>query len=265
MSEFSQESIALQLTTQWLGQHCYYFEEIGSTNSWLKERWHDLPHGAMVVTDYQSAGKGRLGRQWSTPRRKAIAVSIFFEPSWQTAQANWLTMMAGLAAVRAIHTASKLSAQLKWPNDIVFADEQGVRKVGGILLEGDFDDGRLQRAILGIGINVNLKTAELPDTATPATSLLIEGHRRVSRLALLNSLLINLEQLYDAAVRWESPQEAWAQQLINIGQAVEVYDRHGQVTVTGTAVDTDKNGHLLVRDQQGQMHTITAGDVSLRQ
>lgn len=265
MSEFSQESITSQLTTQWLGHHCHYFSEIGSTNSWLKERWHDLPHGTMAVTDYQSAGKGRLGRPWVTPPCKALAVSFFFEPSWQVAQANWLNMMAGVAAVRAIQAAANLTAQLKWPNDIVFADQRGVRKVGGILLEGDIENGRLQRAILGIGLNVNIKASQLPQATTPATSLLVEGQRPISRLALLNSLLINLEGLYEAAVRWESPQGAWEQQLITIGREVQVFDAQGNLMIEGTAVDIDSSGHLLVRDNQQITHTIAAGDVTLSQ
>lgn len=269
-NQLSAEAVTAVLKTNWLGQTCTYFPEIGSTNQWLREQGERIPHGTVVLSDFQSAGKGRHGRGWVTPHHTAVALSIRLVPDWPAPQANWLTMIAGLAAVEAIQATTDLQPLIKWPNDIIFAKATGVQKVGGILLEGNLVEERLHSAIIGIGLNVNLTNAELAelpqDMPTPATSLLIENKQLVPRLPLIAALLERLENWYDTAVAGISPQTAWQAYLHTLGREVVVTPLAGTkaAKVSGTAVGVDNLGQLLVTDETGHTHTISAGDVTLR-
>ena len=255
-------AVATVRTTKWLGQPYYYYPQIDSTNDELKRmaaaRW--LATGAVVLTDFQSQGRGRLQRGWFVPPQSSLLQSILFRPDWPAQQANWLTMMMGLAAAEAIETVTGLPVGLKWPNDVMV--QQGGRwyKVGGILLEGQIVDGRLQQAIVGMGINVNVKSEDMPETASPATSLMIVGERPFPRLPLLIEFWQRLEQIYETA---ESPCLAWQEHLITLGQSVQARQM-GQPLLLGVAEGVDSWGQLLVRDEGGKLHTVAAGDVTLR-
>jgi BirA family biotin operon repressor/biotin-[acetyl-CoA-carboxylase] ligase len=169
-------------------------------------------------------------------------------------------MMVAVAAAEAIEAATGLAAGLKWPNDVMVQQGDEWHKVGGILLEGQVVNGRLPQAVVGIGINVNVRADQLPETVTPATSLLTATGRPISRLALLLDFWQRLEQYYDTG---ESPQPFWQQRLITLGQQVQV-SQVGQPAVIGVAETADAWGQLLVRDASGKLHTIAAGDVTLR-
>jgi biotin-(acetyl-CoA carboxylase) ligase len=160
--ELTETAVQSALTTRWLGRHYHYFDTIGSTNDRLKEMvaagdGQHPPAGTLLLTDYQSRGRGRLDRRWQAPPGSSLLLSVLFRPDWPAEQAQWLTMMASLAAADAIETATDLTVGVKWPNDLLVAGDGDWRKVSGLLLEGVLgDDGRLQSAILGIGINVNI-------------------------------------------------------------------------------------------------------------
>jgi BirA family biotin operon repressor/biotin-[acetyl-CoA-carboxylase] ligase len=141
----------------------------------------------------------------------------------------------------------------------------GWHKVGGILQEGSFGpDGRLQWVIVGIGINVNIPADELPEGITPPTSLLAATGQPVPRLPLLCSFLERVEELYDEVENGRSPQPLWQKRLINLGQPVRVTHHQTRESFTGIAEATDEAGHLLVREADGKLHTVTAADVTLR-
>jgi BirA family transcriptional regulator, biotin operon repressor / biotin---[acetyl-CoA-carboxylase] ligase len=262
--------LMLDKRTRWLGHPSYFFPEIDSTNRWLSEQRGKISHGTVVFTDFQSAGKGRHGRGWVTPHSTAIAVSIYLQPNWPAHQANWLTMMAGIATIEAIDSVQSTQPYLKWPNDIIFVTPDGVRKAGGILLEGQFTGDSLTEAIIGIGLNVNLTAedlAQLPaDMPTPATSLYVQGgNTAVNRLSLLALLLERLEYGYARALDGYPPYATWKDYLHTLGQEVLVTPQvGGSEVIRGTAVDVNSSGELLVKDEQGQIHPIAAGDVTLR-
>ena len=261
--DLRETAVAAARRTKWLGQAYYYFAEVGSTNDELKRlaAAQDLATGAVALTDFQSQGRGRLQRSWFVPPRSSLLQSILFRPDWPPEQANWLTMMVGLAAADAIEAMTGLTVGLKWPNDVMVLQDNVWHKVGGILLEGEVGgNGRLQQAIVGMGINVNVKRADMPETASPASSLLIAGERPFSRLALLLDFWQRLEQVYETAV---SPHLAWQERLITVRQRVQV-SQVGQPALLGIAEGVDSWGQLLVRDEASNLHTIAAGDVTLR-
>lgn len=248
----------------WLGSVQHYFPEVDSTNSLLAEMAaRGAETGTLVITDYQRRGKGRLGRRWEAPAATSLLFSLLFRPQWPARQAMWLTMIAGLAAVAAIETLTDLQAGLKWPNDIMLSAGGEWHKMGGILLESTVQDGILQQAILGMGLNVNIPSRLLPQGVGPVTSLLAASGRPISRLPLLALLLNQLEDLYETAAGGESPQPAWNERLITRDRPVHVTT--ATQSLRGVASGTDEWGRLLVRDDAGNMHAISAGDVTLRE
>lgn len=148
--------------------------------------------GAVAVTEEQTEGRGRLGRQWLSPRGVSVLCSILLEPPVDTQRLPELSLVAGEACAEAIASVTELEPEIKLPNDILI----GGRKAAGILAEAR--DGRVT---LGIGINVNVPQDELPtEVDRPATSLLVEIGREVDRAELLVQLLAALERRYDVWV-----------------------------------------------------------------
>jgi len=258
--------VGATLTTQWLGRAYRYAAELDSTNDQMK-RWaaEDAPHGAVWLADYQSAGRGRLDRRWDAPPGTSLLLSVLLRPTgWPAERGAWLTMLAGLAAAEAIERVAGLPSRLKWPNDVLVEHGGQWRKTGGLLLDATLDGPRLATAIVGIGLNVNVPAAALPDFATPATSLLAAGERPVARRALLVELLARLEHHYAAAGAGQSPAAAWSARLQTLGQAVAVTAAGSAAPLLGVAEGVDEWGRLLVREATGQLHTVAAGDVTLR-
>jgi BirA family transcriptional regulator, biotin operon repressor / biotin---[acetyl-CoA-carboxylase] ligase len=269
VSDLSEGAIQAALTTRWLARPYHYLATTGSTNDVLRQMVaagssDNPPAGTLVLADFQSRGKGRLNRRWEAPPRTSLLFSLLFRPDGPAEQAAWLTMMGSLAAAVAIEAVTPLTVGLKWPNDLVIWRQPEWRKVGGLLLEGNFNEnGRVDDVILGIGINVNIPAGQLPPAVTPATSLLVATGQPVDRRRLLIRLLQELETLLDTAV---SPHAAWQARLINLGQPVRVTALTPalQPPLTGIAEGADEWGRLLVRDVDGVLQAIAAGDVTLR-
>jgi BirA family biotin operon repressor/biotin-[acetyl-CoA-carboxylase] ligase len=266
--DLHEAAVRPHLTTAWLGRRYHYVPEIGSTNSELKA-WVDAgteeepPAGTVLLTDYQSAGRGRLGRRWEAPPGSSLLFSVLFRPGWTAARAGWLTMLAGLAVAEAVAAIAGVTVGLKWPNDVMAWVDGGWRKLGGLLVDAQLADDRLTYAILGVGINVNIPAEALPAAVTPPTSLLLATGHPVPRRPLLLECLGRLEAHYDAAAGGRSPQADWNERLITLGREVTVSSGAGTALV-GVAETTDEAGSLIVRDASGMRHTVAAGDVTLR-
>lgn len=256
----SSERILAGLETRFLGRHLLYLPETPSTNDRLRSLAQEgAPEGSVVITDYQSAGRGRLGRRWEAPPGECLLLSLLFRPQLAAQQVQRLTMICGLAAVDAIATETGLDAALKWPNDIVARGG----KLGGILTEVSHQADRLDYVIAGVGLNVNLDPAALPGRLlAPATSLAHLVGRRVDRLPLLWAFLRSLEARYLALQDGVSPHQEWAERLDTLGQSVTVVT--GDRLIEGLAEGVGADGALLVRQANGQLQTVVAGDVTLR-
>ena len=262
--ELSQTAVSNHLKTTWLGQTYHHFASIGSTNSYLKQQPH-LPHGTVIVTDFQEAGRGRFDRVWQAPPRSSLLISILLRPTWPTEQLVWLGMLAGLAGIEAIDDVAQVAVALKWPNDLVVQYDNQWHKLSGLLVEMNWLAGRqTPDAIIGMGLNVNIEAEDLPTAATPATSLKVATGQPVSRLALLCRFLERLEAWYERVAKGESPQPLWEKQLITIGEQVQVTAVRDGRGFSGLAESTNQWGQLLVRDETGKLHTVSAGDVTLR-
>ena len=170
--------------------HPYVFADVCPSTQRLLGDEHS--EGAVALTEEQIEGRGRLGRSWQSPPGVSLLFSLLLEPPVATAQLPQLTLVAGQACAEAIAHVTGLVPGIKLPNDVLI----GGRKAAGILAEA-----REGRVVLGIGVNVNVPAADLPqDVDTPATSLLVETGSEVDRVELLVELLDRLERAYDGWV-----------------------------------------------------------------
>jgi BirA family biotin operon repressor/biotin-[acetyl-CoA-carboxylase] ligase len=224
------------------GRPLRYVEETGSTQALLGP---DDPEGAVAVAEHQTAGRGRRGRSWTAPPGAAITASVLLRPP-AGAPIPQLSLVAGLAVAETVEAALQLSAEIKWPNDVM-VDR---RKVAGILAEA-----RDEIVVLGIGLNVNQTRGQLPaDARVPAASLrTIDGVER-DRAPLLADLLARLEQHYDAWSRGglNAVFDGISSRDFLRGRRVSVDGRHG------VADGLDREGRLLVDGVP-----VASGDVVL--
>lgn len=150
----------------------------------------DAAEGAVAAADEQTGGRGRLGRAWLAPSGTSVLMSIALRPDVPMLHLPELSLVAGRACTRAVAELTAVEAEVKWPNDVLVNG----RKVAGILAEA-----REGRVVLGVGINVSQSAGQLPRRPQyPATSLMLETGRAVSRAELLAALLDHLEREYDA-------------------------------------------------------------------
>ncbi|HEY7379852.1 MAG TPA: biotin--[acetyl-CoA-carboxylase] ligase [Gaiella sp.] len=210
----------------------------------------DLPEGAVAATDHQTSGRGRLGHRWEAPPRSSVLASVVLHPP---AERHWpeLSLLGGAAAAIAIEDATGLSAQLKWPNDVMLDR----RKVGGVIAEA-----RGAAVVLGIGINVRQSRDELPaGTQTPPGSLRTITGQEHDPASLLGSVLLHLERLYDA---WRG--DGLAAVYTEIGSRNFLFGR--RVTVDGrpgTAAVIGHDGRLEVHLEDGEAVHVESGTVDV--
>lgn len=209
--------------------------------------------GLVVVTEHQTAGRGRLDRRWETPPGAGLTVSVLLRPDTVALpQWTWLPLLAGLAVDLTVRDCG-VDSRLKWPNDVLVDG----RKISGILLERA-EGPAGPAAVVGMGLNVSLAHEELP--VPTATSLAIEGATTVDRGVVLQLLLGHLERLYRPwAASAGDPallRRDYLQQCVTLGSRVRVELPDGS-TLTGSAQDVDPLGRLVVDGR-----AISAGDVT---
>jgi BirA family biotin operon repressor/biotin-[acetyl-CoA-carboxylase] ligase len=237
-----------------LGHPLIYFPALDSTNSHAAELARAAAaEGTLVITDDQTAGRGRIGRAWKSLPGHQLALSLVLRPAFPP---HFLVMASALAVAEAIETVASLTPAIKWPNDVLIGD----RKVCGILIETSPGV-----AILGIGLNVNGSVADDAELASRATTLAEAAGRELAREDLAVALIRRLDNLYTLlasggmAAR-ERVRTAWRARLVTLGRRVNI--RQSGADLAGAAEDVDADGALLLRRDDGVLQTITWGDVS---
>lgn len=226
------------------------------------------PHMSALVTDHQTAGRGRADRDWLTPQGAALTVSYVLRPHLPRERWGLVPLVIGLAAVKTMR-AEGIEASLKWPNDVVVAcDSDGedagdiagwgpLRKIAGILCEV-YDDA----VVAGIGVNVSQAQSELP--VPHAASMATVGAKRLDRPVLLDALS---RQVALEIGRAEADPDGFVAEVTKatctLGRQV-VVERTGAPLVTGVAESIGVDGSLIVRTAAGETVVVTAGDVRLR-
>ena len=251
----SAAAITKDLGTRFIGQRVVYYPSLSSTMEIARqEARQGAVEGTVVIADEQTGGRGRLKRAWLTPKGN-IALSTILYPSVSCLPS--LIMLASLAVVHSIKAATGLESQIKWPNDVLING----KKVCGILIESDVQRNKVNYAIIGIGINVNLRITDFPEIQLIATSLSNELGREVSRLSVIRYLLAEVERLYLALSAGGSLYEEWRNSLVTLGKKVRV--AAGETTHEGVAESVARDGSLLLRGLDGNLTRIVAGDISL--
>lgn len=250
----SAEAISQDLKTRFIGHRTIYRPRVTSTMEVARqEAERGAVEGTVVVAREQTAGRGRLQRAWLSPPG-GLAFSIILRPT--TDRLPYLVMVASLAVVYSIEAVTGLESGIKWPNDVLIKD----KKVCGILIENKARGSTVQYAVIGVGLNVNLNMADFPEFQPIATSLSDELGRKVSRLTLLRALLVEMERLYLSLPG--TVYEEWRGRLVTLGKRVNV--RWGDTEYDGVAESVDSDGCLLVRQPDGSLVKVVAGDASLR-
>ena len=244
-----------------MGYQDIFLTSTDSTNRIAKEMGaNGIAHGTGVVADTQTAGRGRLGREWFSPPGKNLYCSYVVRPELDLKDYPKLTMAAGVAVVECLGQTTNVEAGLKWPNDIY----TGNRKCGGILCESSSNTDNAF-AIIGIGINCNLSDADIPDDLKGiATSLGIESGNYVNvrqlfydlRGCLLDVILIFEEKGFGEILT------SWKSYDIFRGQRMTWVREDGK-PVEGISLGPDADGSLLVQDVDGNRHKVISGDVAL--
>ncbi len=256
------EEIKDHLSTQYIGKNIIHYDSIGSTNSKAKELAESgEEHGTVIIGEQQTMGRGRLGRNWISPKYKGIWMSIILRPNIVTENISLVTLI-GAAAVQKAIMEMGIKTSIKWPNDIVLNN----RKVCGILTEMSGEIDHVNYLVMGIGINANLEHGDIPsDLKNVATSLKIESGKYINRKHLIANVLNNFEKLYKDFVDYGNATETieiCRKNSLLIGKEVQLTNR-GKVT-KAKVIDISDSGELVIENQQGNLEYIVSGEISVR-
>jgi len=250
------------LRTKWMGRSVHHFQSLDSTNAVAYQlALEGAAEGEIIIAESQTKGRGRLGRKWISPPLANLYLSVVLRPEIPPQQAPLMTLMAAVATAGAVHAFSGLEPTIKWPNDILLRN----RKVAGLLNEIHSEMDRIHFVILGIGVNLNMGEKMFPkEIRGLATSLKREMGQSVSRKLFLQSLLEQLEIWYEAFVREGAPPilQAWREKAHLRGKHVKVAS-FGEI-LSGTAIDIDDDGALILETREGKRERVVAGDIEYR-
>ena len=235
----------------------HYFRTDSTNDVALSLAAQGEAHGTVILAEEQTAGRGRLGRSWYSEKSSGIYASIILRPPLAPAAAPVLTLMAGVAAQRAVNTVTGLPVDIRWPNDLLLNG----KKVCGILTEMTAELDRLHAVVLGIGLNVNHR--EMPaELREIATSLRMEGRKPYSRAQILVALLKELERKYRLLLDEGSVAitRAWAAASTYAqGKRIRVVSSGGEFLATTAGLEP--SGALRVRREDGREELLVSGEI----
>ena len=258
-SAYNEVTISDQIHTKWAGKTVHFARETDSTNLWIKRLAKEgAPQGTLALAEFQSAGRGRLGRSWEVPEGTSVMMSILLRPEFEPRYAPTLTLVMGMAVAKAVKTLG-LDVSIKWPNDVVVSR----KKICGILTEMGVRDGKIDYAVIGVGLNVNIR--EFPEEmADKATSLYLESGREFDRSQIPGLVMEAFEEYYEkfaATCDLSGLKKEYKSILANYNQPVRVLAKE---PYEGIARGITDGGELLVEKQDGTIEAVSAGEVSVR-
>ncbi len=247
--------VTRELNTKFIGKKIYYF---GTVSSSMDVAWQLGIKGSceetVVIAESQTKGRGRLGRNWFSPKYKGIYLSLILRPKILPNQMPLLTLMSAVSICEAIREKTGLTCQIKWPNDILIHH----KKLGGILTELNAETDLSHFVVIGIGLNVNNDKKTL---LAGATSLKEQKKEEVNRLDLLQEILRKIEENYFVFQKKGGKPiiDKWRDWNITLGRRVRVVCQKQHIE--GEALDIDIDGGLLIRNDSGLTQKVMTGDV----
>ena len=256
---YNETTITDQIHTKWAGKTVHFARETDSTNLWIKRLAKEgVPEGTLALAEFQSAGRGRLGRSWEVPEGTSVMMSILLRPKFEPQYAPTLTLVMGMAVAKAVKKLG-FDVSIKWPNDVVVSH----KKICGILTEMGVRDGKIDYAVIGVGINVNIR--EFPEEmADKATSLYLESGREFDRSQIPGLVMEAFEEYYEkfaATCDLSGLKAEYESILANYNQPVRVLAKE---PYEGVARGITDGGELLVEKTDGTIVAVSAGEVSVR-
>lgn len=256
-ASFNIEEMDIKLDTKYIGTNFIFYDEINSTNEELLSNEKIREHGTVLLSENQFVGRGRLGRKWLSEKNLSLTFSILITENIKASNLNFINLGASLAVAKSLENLYQLNVNLKWPNDVLISN----RKVSGILVEAISRGDKIDRIVIGIGINVNQHGFE-GKFLLPPTSVRREFGKPVKRERLLSEVLNEFELILEEIEKdHESVLESWRSRCNWIGERVKIID--GEKELFGEFEDIDSQGYLILKDKEGT-RKIIAGDVSLR-
>jgi len=248
------DEIQHNLNTSFIGKQTLYFDRIDSTNLKARALAPDCPNGTVIVAEQQLEGRGRMGREWESPRG-GVWFSVILKPDMSPDHIYRLTLVAGLSVAKVLVDMG-IPAQIKWPNDIIIHE----KKVCGILTEVDAEMDVVNFVILGIGINANIELDSLPPLVhVNATSLKEETGGSIDRVLLIQRLLNQLEEDIITFMKGDfaSILSGWKKHSATLNRRVKIITRFK--TIEGEAVGIDHDGALVVELDDGTLEKEITG------
>lgn len=254
----------LNLTAHSLVSKLEIHDCINSTNSYLVEKSRQTcSSGYVCFAEHQTAGKGRYGREWVSPFGSNIYLSILWQYQNGLASINGLSLVVGVAVIRALKDCGIGDVGLKWPNDIYWKN----KKLAGILIEVSGEALGPCSVVIGLGLNFYLPEQKAKSIGQDWVDLntIMSGNafktRNKCAAELLNHLMPAIANFKENTLA--SYLEEWQEYDCMQGQEVEIY--MGQQVFTGVIQGIDNNGLLQLADNQGEIKTFASGEVSFRQ
>lgn len=260
-ADINLEKFQESLRTTRFGRRVFFSREVKSTSDWAKKLAKmGAEEGTVAVAQTQTGGRGRLGREWISPRG-GLWFSIVLRPDQKASEAAKLVFVAGLAAAEVLHEQHGLRTKTKWPNDVLVNG----KKICGILAEMNTKGETVNYVILGVGVNADFSAKQvLPESVkTTATSLEDELGRKIRLEGLLKALLEKMESIYDRYLEtgFVPLLERWKRYAGFLGHRVLVTDQNERLN--GLALDVDLEGALILKLEDGTKRRILVGDLVL--
>ncbi len=256
-----EEEILHGLKTRKFGRKIHAYQSVQSTNTIAHQlALAGIPEGTIVIAEKQTRGRGRMGRRWHSPEKVGIYMSLVIYPQIDPKLAPGLSLMTAVALAEAIEKFGfKQEVKIKWPNDVLI----GNKKTAGILTELSGEIGRTHHVVIGIGINVNQKSSDIPeDLKNKATSLRIAGKKMLSRVSLVQEFLLLFEKEYGRFRK--SGLNGIRKKILSysslLGKRIKITS--GKEIIEGNAIDINGEGHLVVETPSG-VRLFNAGEVTL--
>ncbi|ULG73346.1 biotin--[acetyl-CoA-carboxylase] ligase [Macrococcus brunensis] len=258
--EWDQDMMALIIKQSSYFKKRFVYKEVTSTQLVAKEKMLETDEPFIVVSEVQTAGRGRFNRNWDSQGSKGLWMTAVFRKEVPLHKIMTFNLFMSLAIAKTIRRVSGAEAKIKWPNDIYIDD----RKCCGFLTEISGDASAIQNIICGIGINLNHELSDFQDElAVKATSLMAATGQKINRYQFFEELLTEIEVAFQQFITLEfSDIKEEYMQYSNIWQRKLRYTE-GKKVVEGTAVEMMDDGRLIVQDDEGTLHHFISADIEL--
>ena len=254
---FNIEDFDIKLNTDYVGRNFIYCEEIDSTNSFLMKDEEFQEHGTVLLTEFQTKGRGRLDRTWTSAKEQNLLFSILLNKNVSLKKINLYNLTTALSIGMALENLFQLKPEMKWPNDVLV----NRKKIAGILCDSVVQGKTVKKLIIGIGINVN-QVSFAGKYRMPPTSIRNEVKRLISRERLLSEFLnIFEENLERLKTEPEKLLDEWRDRSKLIGEKIWIIE--GNRELFGLFKDVDKQGRLILQVGD-KTEVISSGDLVIK-